>query len=236
MKKMEVGVLGATGLVGQRFVELLEGHPWFELKWIAASDRSSNRKYRQAVMWRLAAPMPGTAAEMMVEECVPGKAPKLVFSALDSKVAGEIEGAFAAHGHSVVSNAGNYRMEPDVPLLIPEVNPEHLALAEQQKAKRGWKGTIVTNPNCSTVVLSMALAPLEKEFGLRRVLVTTMQAISGAGYPGVPAMDALNNVIPFINNEEEKIESETRKWRSMARRCLVVGLDAGGIGLAVTQG
>jgi aspartate-semialdehyde dehydrogenase len=211
MKKMEVGVLGATGLVGQYFVALLENHPWFDLKWLGASDRSAHRTYRQAAMWRLSEPMPESTAEMMVEECEPGMAPKLIFSALDSKVAGEIEGKFASQGHIVVSNASNYRMEPDVPLLVPEVNPEHLALVKQQGSKRGWKGMIVTNPNCSTVVLTMALAPLERQFGLQRVLVTTMQAISGAGYPGVPALDIVGNVIPFIHNEESKIETETRK-------------------------
>ncbi|MBI4463811.1 MAG: aspartate-semialdehyde dehydrogenase [Acidobacteria bacterium] len=211
-RKIEVGVLGATGLVGQHFVHLLENHPWFELKWLAASaERSAQKKYQEAASWRLAAPMPDNAAGMMVEECKPGQGPQIVFSALDSTVAGEFEAQFASCGHLVISNAGNYRMEPDVPLLIPEINPEHLSLAKQQKKQRGWKGLIVTNPNCSTVVLSMALAPLHKDFGLRNALVTTMQAVSGAGYPGVPSMDALGNIIPFIAKEEEKVERETRK-------------------------
>ncbi|MBI4442309.1 MAG: aspartate-semialdehyde dehydrogenase family protein [Acidobacteria bacterium] len=225
-RKIEVGILGATGLVGQHFVNLLRDHPWFELKWLAASERSAQRKYGEAASWRLADPMPDNAAKMMVEECAPSQGPQIVFSALDSKVAGEIEAQFAASGHLVVSNAGNYRMEPDVPLLVPEINPDHLNLAKQQKPNRGWKGSIVTNPNCSTVVLTMALAPLVNDFGLRKALVTTMQAISGAGYPGLPSMDALGNIIPFIggpsvdaqgnpnpliSSEEDKIERETRK-------------------------
>jgi aspartate-semialdehyde dehydrogenase len=197
-------------MVGQHFVKLLQNHPWFELKWAGASDRSTRRKYREATSWRLEGVMPQAARELTVEECKPGSAPRLVFSAMDASVATEIERAFAEAGHVVVSNSRNHRMEPDVPLLVPEVNPDHLKLIPLQRERRGWKGQIVTNPNCSTVVLAMALGPL-KPFGITRVVVTTMQAISGAGYPGVPGMDINANVIPFIGGEEEKMQQETQK-------------------------
>jgi aspartate-semialdehyde dehydrogenase len=211
MKKIEVGILGATGMVGQRFVSLLEAHPWFKLKWVAASERSAGKTYAEACNWRLRDPLPKGARELSVHECKPGGAPQLLFSSLDSKVAGEVEKEFAQAGHVVVSNSSNYRMEPDVPLLIPDVNPDHLALARQQGQQRGWKGMIITNPNCTTVGLVMSLAPLERAFGLDKVLMTSMQAVSGAGYPGVPTLDILANVIPFIGGEEEKVECETRK-------------------------
>ena len=210
MKKTEVGILGATGMVGQRFLSLLENHPWFEVTWLAASERSAGKTYAEACNWRVRDPMPKAARDLPVHECKPGKAPKLVFASLDSKIAGEVEKEFAAAGHLVVSNSSNYRMESDVPLLIPEVNPDHLVLARQQK-KRGWKGMIVTNPNCTTIGLVMSLAPLHKKFGLEKVMMTSMQAVSGAGYPGLPTLDILGNVIPFISNEEEKVERETRK-------------------------
>jgi aspartate-semialdehyde dehydrogenase len=210
MKKIEVGVLGATGMVGQHFVKFLQNHPWFDLTWVGASDRSAGKKYSDATAWRLEGLMPEKTAGLMVQECAPGNAPRLVFSATDASVATEIERAFAQAGHVVVSNSRNHRMESDVPLLVPEVNADHLNLIPLQQAARGWKGQIVTNPNCSTVVLTMALAPL-KQFGIRRVVVTTMQAISGAGYPGVPSMDIMANVIPFIGGEEEKMEQETQK-------------------------
>jgi aspartate-semialdehyde dehydrogenase len=209
-KRIEVGVLGATGMVGQQFINQLAGHPWFSLTWLAASERSLGKKYSDAAPWRLETPIPSGIEERGVESCTPGRGPKLVFSALDASVAGEIEQAFADAGHFVVSNAKNHRMDPTVPLLVPEVNAEHLALLPVQAKARGGRGAIVTNPNCSTVVLTMALAPLVP-FGLRSVLVTTMQAVSGAGYPGVPSLDILGNVIPFIGGEEEKIEIETRK-------------------------
>ena len=208
--KMEVGVLGATGMVGQQLVRLLENHPWFELKWVAASDRSAGKSYEEAATWRMTSLMPDAARKLRVEECKPGNAPKLVFSALDATSATTIEPAFAKCGHIVVSNASAFRMDPEVPLLVPEINPEHLKIAEKQAA-RGWKGRIYTNPNCSAVTLTLALAPLERAFGLKRVAVTTMQAVSGAGYPGVPSMDALGNVIPYIKNEEEKLEEETQR-------------------------
>ncbi len=211
MKKIEVGILGATGMVGQRFVSLLEDHPWFELTWLAASDKSAGRTYGEACNWRLRSAMPERVRGMKVHECRPGKAPQLVFASLDSKVAGEVEKEFAHAGHIVVSNSSYFRMEPDVPLLIPEVNPEHLALLRVQRHERGWKGMIATNPNCTTVGLVMSLAPLQKEFGIEKVLITSMQAVSGAGYPGVPTLDIMGNVIPYISQEEEKVESETQK-------------------------
>ena len=215
MNKLEVGVLGATGMVGQRFVSLLENHPWFELAWLAASDRSAGKTYAEACSWRLREPMPESARRLTVHECKSdgqaGKIPQLLFASLDSKVAGEVEQEFARAGHVVVSNSSNHRMEPDVPLLIPEINPDHLALVMAQRRGRGWKGMIVTNPNCTTVGLVMSLAPLEKAFGLEKVLMTSMQAVSGAGYPGVPTLDILGNVIPHIAGEEEKVEQETQK-------------------------
>jgi len=208
--KIPVGVLGATGMVGQHFVKFLQNHPQFELTWVGASDRSAGKKYRDATSWRLDGTMPAGTADLTVEECKPGNAPKLMFSATDASVATEIERAFAGAGHVVVSNSKNHRMDDDVPLLVPEVNAEHLGVAAQQKATRGWDGLIVTNPNCSTIVLTMALGPLA-QFGIQRIIVTTMQAISGAGYPGVPSMDITANVVPYIGGEEEKMQVETQK-------------------------
>jgi aspartate-semialdehyde dehydrogenase len=209
-KRIEVGVLGATGMVGQQFIQQLSGHPWFELTWLAASERSEGKRYADAAPWRLETEVPDGIGERTVASCTPGVGPRLVFSALDASVAGELEQAFADAGHVVLSNARNHRMDPMVPLLVPEVNADHLTLLRAQAKRRGGKGAIVTNPNCSTVVLSMALAPL-RPFGLRACLVSTMQAVSGAGYPGVPSLDVLGNVIPFISGEEEKMETETRK-------------------------
>ncbi len=208
--KIEVGVLGATGAVGQEFIAQLATHQWFTLTWVAASHRSAGRCYADATGWRLPAPCPDDVAEMVVDSVTPGRAPRLVFSGLDSKVAGEVEGAFAEAGHIVVSNARNYRMEPDVPLLVPEINADHLQLLTTQASARHWSGRIVTNPNCSTVMLTMALAPL-RQFGLRAVNVTTLQAVSGAGYPGVASLDIVGNVIPYIEGEEEKMETESKK-------------------------
>jgi aspartate-semialdehyde dehydrogenase len=210
MAQIEVGILGATGMVGQQFIALLASHPWFKVTWLGASHRSEGKPYRDAAAWRLPSPPPDEVSRLIVEQAAPGRAPKLVFSGLDSSVAGDIEGAFAGGGHLVVSNSRNYRMDAAVPLVIPEVNADHLTLLDGQAAARGWKGRIVTNPNCSTVVLSMALAPL-RQFGLKTVLITTLQAVSGAGYPGVPSWDILGNVIPFIDGEEEKIQTETQK-------------------------
>ena len=209
-RKIEVGVLGATGMVGQHFVKFLQNHPWFELTWVGASDRSAGKKYNEATSWRLSGIMPEKVAGLTVSDCKPGSAPRLMFSAMDASVATEIEQAFAQAGHVVVSNSRNHRMEPDVPLLVPEVNPDHLKIIPQQQRRRGWKGQIATNPNCSTIVLTMALAPLRR-FGITRIVTTTMQAISGAGYPGVASMDINGNVIPFIGGEEEKMQQETQK-------------------------
>jgi len=210
MPHIPIGILGATGMVGQQFIALLAEHPWFKVEWLGASERSAGKKFRDAAAWRLPNQLPDDVANCTVDAATPGRAPALVFSGLDSSVAGDIEAAFAKAGHLVVSNSRNYRMEPSVPLLIPEVNAEHLKLLGAQAAATGWKGRIVTNPNCSTVVLAMALAPL-RPFGLKTTMITTLQAISGAGYPGVPSWDILGNVIPHIGGEEEKIETETRK-------------------------
>jgi aspartate-semialdehyde dehydrogenase len=210
-ERIKVGVLGATGMVGQHFVKFLSGHPWFELAWLGASDRSAGKLYREATTWRLGGVMPPEVRDMIVAECKPQDgAPRLMFSATDASVATEIERAFASAGHTVVSNSRNHRMDEDVPLLVPEINGDHLNLLPGQQKKRGWSGQIVTNPNCSTIVLTMALAPL-KQFGIQRVMVTTMQALSGAGYPGVASMDINANVVPFIGGEEEKMERETQK-------------------------
>ncbi len=208
-KRIEVGILGATGMVGQHFIKFLQGHPWFDLTWLGASDRSAGKRYKDAMTWHLAGGTPDSVANLVVEDCKPGNAPRLLFSAMDAGVATEIERAFAEAGHVVVSNSKNHRMERDVPLLVPEINPDHLKLVAHQHA-RGWKGQIVTNPNCSTVMLTMGLAAL-KPFGITRVIATTMQAISGAGYPGVPSMDIMGNVIPYIGGEEEKMQQETQK-------------------------
>ena len=208
--RIEVGILGATGTVGQELVLALTEHPWFVIRWLAASERSAGRRYADATPWRLQAPAPAEIGNMMVQSCTPVGAPRLVFSGLDAAVAGEVEGAFATAGHTIVSNARSYRMDDDVPLLVPEINPDHLALLKVQTEKRKWAGRIITNPNCSTIMLAMALAPL-LPFGVRSVMVSTLQAISGAGYPGIPSLDIVGNVIPYIAGEEEKIESETRK-------------------------
>src|SRR5437762_2666444 len=208
---IEVGILGATGQVGQQFIGLVATLPWFGTTWLGAGERSAGKAYRDATAWRLPSPLPDEIAALGVDAATPGRAPKLVFSGVDSSVAGEIEGAFAQAGHIIVSNSRNYRMEATVPLLIPEINADHLALLDAQGAATGWKGRIVTNPNCAAIVVALALAPL-RQFGLTKTIITTLQAISGAGYPGVPSWDILANVIPYIGGgEEEKIETETNK-------------------------
>jgi aspartate-semialdehyde dehydrogenase len=209
-KRIDVGILGATGMVGQQFIRLLAAHPWFRAVWLGASERSEGKTYADAATWRLSAQMPEEVRGARVDSCTPGRGPQLIFSALDANAAKDIEPAFAQAGHLVISNARSYRMDPFVPLLIPEVNADHLGLLPAQRRERGWRGAIVTNPNCSTVVLSMALAPL-RPFGLRSVIVTTLQAVSGAGYPGVASLDILGNVVPAISGEEEKMETETQK-------------------------
>ena len=207
--RIDVGVLGATGIVGQQLVSMLDGHPWFRITWLAASERSAGRRYSD-LPWRLAKPFPASASALTVSPLEAAEGPRLVFSALDARVAGETEATFARAGHVVVSNARNHRLDPLVPLIVPEVNGDHLSLVAAQRRERDWTGAIVTNPNCSTVFVAMTLAALQR-FQPSRVLVTTLQALSGAGYPGVSALDILGNVIPNIPGEEEKIERETRK-------------------------
>lgn len=209
--KTAVGILGATGTVGQRFIQLLENHPWFEITWMAASDRSAEKIYTDACKWRLSTPLPARIAAMKVSPAVPESAPKLIFAALDSAAATELEPRFAAAGCAVVSNSSSFRMQEDVPLVIPEVNSDHVELLRTQKWYKEKGGFIVTNPNCSAIGLVMALAPLHRTFGVEKVFVVTMQAVSGAGYPGVASLDILGNVIPYIANEEPKMEAESRK-------------------------
>lgn len=208
MEKIPVAVLGATGSVGQRFVSLLVDHPWFELRTVGASDRSAGKTYAEAANWVQTEPMPASVAEMKVAACEPARMPTcpLVFSALDSSVAGEVEAAFAAAGHLVVTNAKNHRMDPRVPLLVPEVNAGHLDLVADHT-----RGAILANPNCATIGLVMALKPLVDRFGVEQVHVVTMQALSGAGVPGVSSMHSLDNVIPYIGGEEDKLETEVAK-------------------------
>jgi aspartate-semialdehyde dehydrogenase len=211
MARLPVGILGATGAVGQRFVQLLADHPWFEVAELAASDRSAGKPYREACTWRLGGAPSDRVARLVVKACDATFESPILFSGLDSSVAGEVEAALAGRGHAVVSNAKNHRMDPDVPLLIPEVNPDHLAILGVQR-KRTGRGYIVTNPNCSVVGLAMALAPLHRAFGVESCAVATLQALSGAGYPGVASMDIADNVIPYIGGgEEEKIEAEPRR-------------------------
>jgi aspartate-semialdehyde dehydrogenase len=209
IRRIEVGVLGATGAVGQQFVASLANHPWFRTAWLAASDRSVGKHFGES-SWRLPTACPSDVTNLSIQAVKPGGAPKVVFSALDASVAGEVEAEFAAAGHYVVSNARNHRMDPLVPLVVPEINPNHLGLIPHQRKSKGWSGTIVTNPNCSTIFLAMTLAAL-RQLRPKRVIVTTLQALSGAGYPGVSSIDATANVVPFIAGEEEKIESETMK-------------------------
>jgi aspartate-semialdehyde dehydrogenase len=211
-KKWRAGVLGATGVVGQRLVQLLADHPWFELTEVAASERSSNKAYAEAVRWHLDSPIQQAARNLVVKGVDPVLECDFVFSALDSSVAGPIEEDFARAGYPVVSNSRNHRMDPDVPLLIPEVNASHLEAIPLQQKNRGYDtGFIVTNPNCSTAGLVLVLKPLADAFGLERVFVVTLQALSGAGYPGVASLDIQGNVVPFISGEEEKMEAEPQK-------------------------
>ena len=209
--KYPIGILGATGMVGQRFIQLLERHPWFEVAWLAASDRSSGKKYVEAAKWRLDTALPERIANMTIAPAEPAGAPKIIFAALDAAIARDLEPRFADAGCAVVSNSSAYRMAPNVPLVIPEINAEHLGLIEEQTSRRASGGYMVTNPNCSTIGLVMALKPIDQRFGITQIIVTTMQAVSGAGYPGVPSMDILGNVVPYIGSEEEKMEAETLK-------------------------
>jgi aspartate-semialdehyde dehydrogenase len=207
----KIGILGATGVIGQRFIQLLENHPWFEIAWLAASDKSSGKTYGEAARWKLETPLPTRIAEMIVSPASPEGAPAVIFAALDTDIARELEPKFAAAGCAVISNSSAFRMQSDVPLVIPEVNPDHLQLLETQTWRKQSGGYIVTNPNCSAIGLVLALKPLAERFGLKSVFVSTMQAVSGAGYPGVPSLDILGNVVPHIRGEEEKLETETQK-------------------------
>src|SRR6202521_70392 len=209
--KTPVGILGATGIVGQRFVQMLEHHPWFEVAWLAASDRSEGRLYADAARWELKTAIPKQRAEMRVWPASPEGAPKVIFAALDASIAAEMEPRFAEAGCAVITNSSALRMQKDVPLVIPEVNHDHVKLLECQAWRKKSGGFVVTNPNCSAIGLVIAVAPLQHAFGLDTVMVVTMQAVSGAGYPGVASLDILGNVIPYISKEEEKMEEETRK-------------------------
>jgi aspartate-semialdehyde dehydrogenase len=209
--KISIGILGATGMVGQRYIQLLENHPWFEVTWLAASDRSSGKPYGEAAKWRLDTPLPERIAKMTVSPADPAGAPKVIFASVDAAFARELEPKFAEAGCAVLSNSSAFRMTPNVPLVIPEVNAEHLHLIEEQPSRKTSGGYMVTNPNCSTIGLVMALKPLEERFGIEQIFVATMQAVSGAGYPGVASMDILDNVVPYIGGEEEKMEAETLK-------------------------
>jgi len=211
VRKLPVGILGATGVVGQRFIQMLEHHPWFEVAWLAASERSSGQIYGEAVRWRLKTPLPANVAGMRISAAEPEGSPRVIFAALDAGIAQELEPAFAAAGRAVVSNSSAFRMQSDVPLVVPEVNADHIRILESQRWWREARGFIVTNPNCSAIGLVMALAPLHHAFGLEKVFAVTMQAVSGAGYPGVASLDILGNVIPYIPKGEEKMEAETRK-------------------------
>jgi aspartate-semialdehyde dehydrogenase len=209
--KIPVSILGATGTVGQKFVRLLADHPWFEIASVAASSASAGHRYGETVRWRETTPLPDRVAAMTVQECTPPLPGPIAFSALDAEVAGPIEQAFARAGAYVVSNTRTHRMDADVPLLIPEINADHLILVDRQREARGWPGAIITNPNCSTASLALALAPLHHAFTVEKLFISTMQAVSGAGYPGVASLDILGNVVPYIGGEEEKIERESRK-------------------------
>lgn len=225
MERRNVGILGATGTVGQRFIQLLANHPWFNITWLAASDRSAGKTYAAACAWKLDTPLPTHIGQMIVQPNTPEASttplPRILFAALDPAIAGDLEPRFAEAGCAVISNSSAFRMTPDVPLVIPEVNADHLALLETQATRRRANDTqpnthpsggyIVTNPNCSAIGLVLALKPLEQRFGIESLFVFTMQAVSGAGYPGVPALDILGNVVPYIKNEEEKLEEECNK-------------------------
>ncbi|MDR3734068.1 MAG: aspartate-semialdehyde dehydrogenase, partial [Acidobacteriaceae bacterium] len=215
MERRKVGILGATGMVGQRFIQLMHNHPWFEITWLAASDRSAGKTYGEATRWKLDTPMPAKIAAMTVSPNTPEAAgddlPSIIFAALDADIARELEPKFAAAGCAVISNSSAFRMVADVPLVIPEVNADHFGLIEQQGWRKSSGGYIVTNPNCSAIGLVLALKPLEERFGIESLFVSTMQAVSGAGFPGVASLDILGNVVPFIKNEEEKMEEEVGK-------------------------
>lgn len=215
MERRNVGILGATGAVGQRFIQLLANHPWFNITWLAASDRSAGKTYAEACAWRLDTPLPKHIAEMVLQPNTPeGSAtelPRIIFSSVDAPIAKELEPKFAAAGCAVISNSSAFRMGADVPLVVPEVNVDHFEVIESQATRKTSGGFLVTNPNCCAIGLVLPLAPLHQRFGIEKLFVSTMQAVSGAGYPGVPSLDILGNVIPFIKNEEEKLQEEVGK-------------------------
>ncbi len=212
MERRKVGILGATGMVGQRFIQLLSEHPWFEITWIAASDRSAGKRYDEACRWKLDTPLPARIAAMTLSPNQPeGNYPRIIFAALDAAVAHELEPKFAEAGCAVISNSSAFRMTADVPLVVPEVNADHLAMIEQQSWRKSSGGYVVTNPNCCAIGLVLPLAPIERAFGIEKIFVSTMQSVSGAGYPGVASLDILGNVVPFIKNEEEKLQEEVAK-------------------------
>jgi len=215
MERRNVGILGATGAVGQRFIQLLANHPWFNITWLAASDRSAGKTYAEACAWRLDTPLPKHIAEMVLQPNTPEQAgsdlPRIIFSSVDSPIAKELEPRFAAAGCAVISNSSAFRMTPDVPLVVPEVNADHFDVIEAQATRKTSGGYLVTNPNCCAIGLVLPLAPLHQRFGIEKLFVSTMQAVSGAGYPGVPSLDILGNVIPYIKSEEEKLQEEVGK-------------------------
>jgi aspartate-semialdehyde dehydrogenase len=212
VRKRKVAVLGATGTVGQRFISLLAGHPWFELAALTTSERNAGKRYGDVTPWHFGEDMPAEIADMRLESTRTEVDAEICFSALPGEAAEQWESALAQVGHHVFSNVKTHRMDEDVPLIIAEVNPEHANALEVQRRKRGWTGSIVTNGNCSAITFTLAAAPLHRAFGIEQVVVTTLQALSGAGYPGVPSLDALDNVVPFIGEEEEKMEQETKKF------------------------
>jgi aspartate-semialdehyde dehydrogenase len=234
---MKAAILGATGLVGQRFVQLLNDHPWFEISTLTGSDRSVGVKYGAAVNWKMETRLKDEIAEMSVRRTDPKEIDAdIVFSALPAEQALAAEEAFAREGYAVVSNASAHRMDADVPLMNPEANFEHLSLIDEQRRNRKWNGAIVTNPNCTTAVLTLSLKPIWDTFGLRNVIMSSMQAASGAGYPGVPSLDIIDNVIPFIKDEEEKVQRETQKILGVAGRPAEFNVSASCHRVAVIDG
>jgi aspartate-semialdehyde dehydrogenase len=215
MERRNVGILGATGAVGQRFIQLLAEHPWFNITWLAASDRSAGKTYAEACQWRLDTPLPAHIAQMVLQPNTPeaahGSLPRIIFSSVDAPIARDLEPKFAAAGCAVISNSSAFRMGPDIPLVVPEVNADHLELIEHQPTRKQSGGFLVTNPNCCAIGLVLPLAALHRRFGIEKLFVSTMQAVSGAGYPGVPSLDILGNIIPFIKSEEEKLQEEVGK-------------------------
>jgi aspartate-semialdehyde dehydrogenase len=215
MERRNVGILGATGMVGQRFIQLLADHPWFNIAWLAASDRSAGKTYGEACNWKLDTPLPAHIARMVIQPNTPElsttELPRIIFAALDAAIARDLEPRFAAAGCAVISNSSAFRMTANVPLVVPEINADHLALLETQPTRHTSGGYIITNPNCCAIGLVLPLAPLEARFGIDKLFVSTMQAISGAGYPGVASLDILGNVVPYIKNEEEKLQEEVAK-------------------------